>query len=467
VIVDTAKDLCQKLAPEINEKKANALWLSYLSEDNKKEKEELVNQLQLLVVKKLGVDFKDDLILLPPSSKKDAYGKGHIYLGDIHYGRENKNSKKKYPLYINLEELSNHAVITGMSGWGKSEISKTIATGLLKQKIPFLVFDPDRSWRSLLTLPKDKYPEAQEIQIFTFGRDIAPLCWNWLFSPPPGVKFSTWLAIVTSTPLEASEISGPGSGTCIEDKALEAIEKFKSGELKILPNTELIKKLLKEDYNVRGRKMLWAQTVERITKSLTREPVWKNFNSTEPMDLSKMLTRPTIIEIDKETSPKHAVLFKWLITLWIIVYRLRQGEAKEGRLNHVCFFDDFSEMLPQGHEKEIGNNTISILFRELRKFGEGLVAILQEPSILPNYVLANCRIHIHFAVQTKKDIEAVENALFLKPEQKHYVDLLDVGECIVRIKNRVKNCFVKFQKLPITRGIITDKIIRERYNASR
>jgi len=147
VIVDTAKDLCQKLAPEINEKKANALWLSYLSEDNKKEKEELVNQLQLLVVKKLGVDFKDDLILLPPSSKKDAYGKGHIYLGDIHYGRENKNSKKKYPLYINLEELSNHAVITGMSGWGKSEISKTIATGLLKQKIPFLVFDPDRSWR--------------------------------------------------------------------------------------------------------------------------------------------------------------------------------------------------------------------------------------------------------------------------------------------------------------------------------
>jgi len=468
VIIDTAKDLCQKLAPEINEKKANALWLSYLSEDNKKDKEELVNQLQLLAVKKLGTDFKDDLILLPPSSKKDAYGKGHIYLGDIYYGRENGKPRKKYPLYINLEELTNHCVITGMSGWGKSTIARIIGLELLKKHIPFLVFDPDRSWRGLLSLPKDKYPEVEDIQVFTFGRpDVAPLLWN-LFLPPPGVKFSTWLAIVTSTPLEASEISGPGSGTYLEDKALEVIKKFRDGELKVLPNIELIKHLIKEDYNVKGRKMLWRQTVERIAKSLTREPIFQNFNSTTPMDLAKILSKPTIIEIDKETPPKYAILFKWIITLWIIVYRLRQGEAKEGRLRHCLFFDDFAQMLPTSRqEQNVGMDSINVMFKEMRKFGQGILVALQESSILPNFVLANTRVHIVFAVQTKRDIEAIENTLFLRKDQLHYPDLLDIGECIVKIKNRVKNCFLKFRNLPIKRGVITDKIIQERYNARR
>ena len=101
-------------------------------------------------------------------------------------------------------------------------------------------------------------------------------------------------------------------------------------------------------------------------------------------------------------------------------------------------------MLPHSAiEKQAGGEIIRNLFKEGRKFGLGLIAIAQESSELPNYVMANCKVQVHFACQTKKDIDATASSLFLKPHEIPFLDYIWQGEAIMKVKGRVKNCLVK------------------------
>jgi hypothetical protein len=117
-------------------------------------------------------------------------------------------------------------------------------------------------------------------------------------------------------------------------------------------------------------------------------------------------------------------------------------------------------MLPKSKiEKEVGSDIIKTLFKEGRKFGLGIIAIAQETSELPNYVVGNAKIQAHFALQTKNDIDASANSLFLKPHQIPFIDLIWRGKCIVKVKGRLKNCLIKTPPPPFKRAISDEELV--------
>lgn len=463
MIPESVDELLLKLEPMWGKKKTENIKLIYQIGDKEK-KERIEKILNISARKLLNDSLLNNQVLLPPSSEDECFSKGQVFLGMVCYGKDNEgNDKELFPLYLDYEDVKNHLIISGLSGVGKTTLGYNLLADLASKGIRCIIFDWDRTWRNFLSLPEKKYPFIKNIQIFSIGRnDIAPFSWNMFFCPPPNVKFSNWLGITTSKPLQKSLLAGQGVADFLENEAEELMNAYQKGMLKLLPNIEDIKKRVKFRF-VKARQLLWKQSTERVVKELTRESVKEIFGSRNPVDISKEILERngiTIIEMDIETPEHLRVLFQELFLTYAMLYYLHKGEAAKEELRTVFFLEEFPNMLPKSKiEREVGSDVIKTIFKEGRKFGLGLIAIAQEPSELPNYVTANCKVQIHFASQTKKDIEASSGSLFLKPHQIPFIDLIWRGEAIVKVKGRVKNCLVKFAPSPI-KGRITDEQLK-------
>ena len=158
--------------------------------------------------------------------------------------------------------------------------------------------------------------------------------------------------------------------------------------------------------------------------------------------------------------PQHIkVLLQEVLLIYFMFYFLGMQEAKKDELRSAVFLEEFQNMLPKSSiEKETGGEILENLFREGRKFGLGLIAIMQSLSEASNYVLGNCRSQVHYAAQTEKDIRAVSNSLFL--ENYKVLDHMWRGEAIAKIKGRVKNCLILTEDSPV-KGIVSDVQLKE------
>ena len=161
--------LCQKLRPLIGEV-ADQLWWLYSTSESYALRVETEGIIRAVALRELGNRVDNRHILLPPPSPSVA--SGDLYLGNLLYA-----GKSAHPLMQRIKEIPSHLAMIGATGSGKS----TAATGLLieclRADIPFLVLDWKRSYRNLKNLNS---PATSKMQVYTVGRDVAPLEWNAL-----------------------------------------------------------------------------------------------------------------------------------------------------------------------------------------------------------------------------------------------------------------------------------------------
>jgi len=122
--------------------------------------------------------------------------------GEIAIGSATTSQDKSTPFGISKDELTNHCLIAGRSGAGKTNTSFQIISSLLKEKVAFIIFDWKKTHRNLVAL----FPS---IAVFTVGRNVSPFYFNPLI-PPPGVTPKNW-ALALSQIWEASSLLGPGA----------------------------------------------------------------------------------------------------------------------------------------------------------------------------------------------------------------------------------------------------------------
>ena len=449
-------ELLLRLEPEWGTQKVNNLKLIYQL-GNEERRERIQKIVTISARQKLRDSLLNNQVMLPPSTKQECRGQGHVYVGQVCYGQTQAGQHRQlYPLYLDLKDIKNHCIITGLTGVGKTTLAYNLAVEIAKHNVNILIFDWDRTWRNLLSIP-----DLKNIQVYTIGRDIRPFCWNMFFNPPPNVSFTNWLGIASSKPLQKSLLGGQGVEDYLTNEAEQLMQSYKNGILKLLPNIEDIKNSIQKQH-AHARQLLWKQSTERIVKELTRESVKEIFGSRNPINISKEILDKkgiTIIEMDIETPHHLRVLFQELLLTYFMLYYLHKGEAQPEELRTAVILEEFPNMLPKSQiELKTGSDIINNMFKEGRKFGLGLIAIAQETSELPNYVMANCKIQAHFALQTKRDIDASSSSLFLKPHQNSYLDLIWTGQAIIKIKGRVKNCLVKIPPAPIQHKITDDQL---------
>jgi len=440
------QEICKKLKPVLG-KRADGLWLAYITEDNAQSQKQTEALIHMLAIKHLSNQVDDKQIILPPPTRIAA--QGEFPLGSIYYG-----SKEKYPLYLREENFIKHIGIFSITGGGKTNVSMHLLLGLHKNNVPFLVVDWKRSYRAMLSLD---IPEKNKIKVITVGRKTSStLNWNPLRGPP-GVHPQTWISVVAEA-LEKSHISGQG----VADIFIELFDKqfeefgFYEGKGDKYPNFfDAREELLRTKF--KGRRMLWQDSCLRILRTFVFGPAAGSFNARHPVKIEELLEQQVIMELDQELPKPLRVFFSDIILRWIHLYRLGQGETD--KLRHVTLLEEVHNLFPRGNIEQQATNSLETLFREIRSFGEGLINITQHPSLLPVYILGNCNTQIYLGLQHEDDIKAAKRSLFLEYQDEVYLDRLAVGEGIVKIKGRVDPCLVKFPLIPVKKGVVTDEMI--------
>lgn len=437
------EDICRKLKPMIGEK-ADELWYSWLASDWQ-ERKDLEIEIEMIAEKVLKHGpLENRAILLPPPEKEDA--RGDFILGKVIY-RDNK----LFPLCLKEEDFIKQVGIFSITGGGKTNTAMLLALQLLKKKIPFMVIDWKRQWRSMLSL--DDFPELKNVEVYTVGRDVMPFLWN-PFRPPPGVDYKTWISVIIEC-LEKSHLAGLGVG----DFFIRIYEKL-FAELKDVnyyPNFhDGLHEL--EKIKVGGREFLWWQSTKRIMKSACFGPASKSFNARKPIRLEELLGKPVILELDQEMPKPLRIFFMEIILRWIHLYRLSLGESE--KLTHCLFLEEIHNLFQKAKYEKDRIDSLENIYREIRSFGQGIVSITQHPSLLPIYVLGNSHTLIFLALQHQDDIEAARKAMFLPRDDEAYLNMLKTGQGIVKIMERINPCLAQFLYVPVEKGKITDEWLK-------
>jgi len=416
------------------------LWHMYLAEEIQN-RESFAQDIEIIAEKYLKEKpLENQQILLEPPSIKDL--KGEFLLGDVIY-----NKKKLNSLHLKSEDFLKQVGIFAITGEGKTNLAYLLAMQLAKSKTPFMVIDWKRSWRNLLSLG-DKHPELKNVQVLTIGRETLPFLWN-VFRAPPGTDKNFWVGTISDA-LERSHLSGPGVAYYF-NKIYSKLFKGLSDEF--YPNFfDGIREL--RNIKVFGREANWKQTAQRIFQSFTLGRASKVFNARNPIKLEALLDKQVILELDLEMPKCLRMFFSEMILRWIHLYRLSQGETDN--LKHVLFLEEVHNLFAQTSFNK-DNSSIENLYREIRGFGQGIVSITQHPSLLPIELLGNCHTQIYLGLQHKDDIEMARKSLFLNYDEDPYFNILKVGECIVKIKNRVEPCLVKTPLVPVQKKMVTDE----------
>lgn len=434
--------LCKKLKPVIGDQ-ADMLWHMYLAEDEQNRRK-FAQDIEIIAEKFLKeLPLENQQILLEPPLEKDS--KGTYLLGDIIYNRE-----KLHQLHLNPEDFLKQVGIFAITGEGKTNLAYLLALQLVKSKKPFMVIDWKRSWRNLLSL-ENKHPELKNVQVLTIGRDTLPFLWN-VFRAPPGTDKELWVGTIADA-LERSHLSGPGVAYYF-NKIYSKL--FKGLPEDFYPNFfDGIREL--KNIKVFGREANWKQTAQRIFQSFTLGRASKVFNARNPVKLEELLNKPVILELDLELPKPLRMFFSEMILRWIHLYRLSRGETD--KLQHVLFLEEVHNLFSQNSFYK-DSKSLENLYREIRGFGQGIVSITQHPSLLPIELLGNCHTQIYLGLQHADDIETARKSLFLSYEEDPYFNILNVGECIVKVKNRIEPCLVKTPLVPVKKELVTDEWLK-------
>ena len=432
-VSEEVEAICKKLKPVLGHK-ADKLWYMYLAEDFKG-RQELKQNIEIIAEKYLNQrPLDNDQILLTPPSTNDS--KGQFLVGNVRYNRETLQR-----LYLRPEDFIKQVGIFAITGEGKTNLAYLLALQLIKSKTPLMIIDWKRSWRNLLSL---NLPELKNVKVFTIGRETLPFLWN-PFRPPPGADKNLWISTVAEA-LEKSHLSGPGVAyhfCTVYSKLFRTLpDDFYPNFYDGLKEINQLKAL--------SRELKWKQTAQRIFQSFTMGNAAKAFNSRNPVKLEDLLDKPVIFELDIELPKPLRIFFSEIILRWIHLYRLSQGETEQ--LRHVLFLEEVHNLFSENaFNKESGS--LENVYREIRGFGQGLVSITQHPSVLPVFLLGNCHTQIYLGLQHENDIRAARQALFLNYDEQKYPSLLNIGECIVKIKNRIEPCLVKTPLVHVTKGL--------------
>jgi hypothetical protein len=440
---EQVRELCRRLRPILGAK-IDQIYSAYLAEDADG-RIQIQNYLEPLAAKYLPQGLgEEDAVLIPPSQEQ-AYGE--YPFGQVYY-----MGKHLYPFGLRENEWIQHMAILGRSGGGKTNLGFQILTDLKKRGKPFLVFDWKRNYRDLLILP-----QFQDVEVYTIGRNIAPLTFNPLI-PPAGTDPKTWLKKLNEV-IAHSYCLGNGVLFLLQ-QAVDAVYEEAGVYDNLVTKWPTFKDILLKARNMdtRGREAGWLSSTLRALSSLCFGGMGDLLNTCGNRSIDHILDSNVILELDG-LSQADKTFFVQACLLYL--HHKKMAENEREHFDRCVFIEEAHHIL-SGQRTPLtgGESVMDTIYREIREFGVSLVLLDQMPSKLSSFAMANSYTVVCMSMSSKADISAVAQNLLLDTS-KDILGTLEVGQAVVKLQGRIPRPFqISIPEFKITKGRMADADIR-------
>ncbi|WP_274968172.1 ATP-binding protein [Succinimonas amylolytica] len=389
------------------------------------------------------------------------------YIGDlVHNGAKTQNR-----FVLSPQLYSKHIFVSGVTGSGKTTTCQTL---LRSADCNFLVIEPAKTeYRSLMNIR-----EFSDLVIFTVGNDaVAPFCIN-PFEVVEGENFTAHIdmlkaTMVSSTPMEGSmpQIIEEAVYLCYENKGWNTVTGVNDDGNSDFPTLEdfvkaLIAVVKSKRFSDRLAMDYEGTLVSRFSNLLVGAK-GRIFNCRKS-NFGTLIDHKVVIEIENLKSPEDKCLLMGFI-LSHVAEEVRRRHSASRNFRHITLIEEAHKLLSKVEYGDPGSKkqaveVFSDLLAEIRKYGEGYIIVDQIPSKLTPEILKNTNskfIHRLFAADDK---EMVGSTMSMTDEQKEFLSLLNVGECVAFSENMTKPVLLKIRQISDTsNNEIEDSVIAERY----
>ncbi len=345
-------------------------------------------------------------------SKHDVFNDRAIIIGKV-------KDEKRFFTYP-IDWLNQHAVLTGGSGTGKTNLLYGIILQCMSKGVPVIIFDKDKTdYRHLRRLNENLMVfNASEIPI------VNPL------APPPGLSPKHWLAVFIQVFAKSHDLLGASEALLI-DATTKLYEKYGvyDGKDEYPTMIDLYEKI--RSYNFRGnsRRAGYQDSImNRLEAYVSLNP--ELFEYSKCISIEWLLRHSFVYEV-KGFVDRMARFMMTILLYYIFSYRIANGD-RGNILKTLVVIDECKWLAPYGFNENIGHSALSSILSMGREVGLGLI-LADQTAKLEDSVYVNSMLRICMRLQNGEDKDKAGRTMSLRKDQADYITKLDRGEAIVRI----------------------------------
>jgi hypothetical protein len=380
---------------------------------------------------------------------------------------------------INLDRLTEHGLIVGVPGSGKTNTAFHLLKGAWQQGVPFLVVEPAKTeYRQLMD--ESEHPEVgKALRVFTLGDErISPFRLN-PFQVLPGVLVQTHIDHLKAVFNASFPMYGPMSYAL--EKCLYAIYEDRGWDMASGKNrrgdhpqayptlTDLYHKIDEVveslGYGPRITPELKAALKVRVN-SLRVGGKGLMLDTPISVPVETLLEQPTILELQAIGDDDDKAFIMGLI--WIFIYEHYRANPRpdgtEPQLRHLTLIEEAHRLLtdvPITVNPEIANTrgkaveTFCHILSEIRAYGEGVLIVEQIPARLASDAVKNTSLKIVHRLVSDEDRSVMGGAMNLDEHQLRYLATLDKGDAAVFAEGDDRAYLVH---VPLSKGKKPDEV---------
>lgn len=339
-----------------------------------------------------------------------------------------------------LKPWTQHALVVGMPGTGKTTFAVNILTQFAKKGIPFLAIEPTKNeYRAMI----DAIPD---LQIFTPGNNkVSPFIIN-PFIPPEGITVEQYIPSLMSAFKAAFSMEG-----ALEMLFMKAINKCyidygwkktsKTGDKDVQPfglyeYILCFKKVMGSmHYAKEVQSNLETAGLLRLMNLIEQNSNIYDNISTIP--IGELLSKPTVLELNAIDNQEQKALIMALILSNICVHT-KNNQKGEGTLKNIILIDEAHVLLDVGASSENGNKsadttvkTIQNMIAEIRSYGTGIIIADQKPSKVTDDIVANTNVKVSFRLTAPKERNIIKESTDMSESNADYLARLGIGQAFV------------------------------------
>ena len=401
--------------------------------------------------------------------KEAIVGENTIKIGNV------VSRNKDVVIGCPMKSWTQHALIVGMPGTGKTTFCVNILSQFVKKGIPFLAIEPTKAeYRAMIDAIED-------LQIFTPGNtDVSPFIIN-PFIPPRGVRLEQYIPSLVSAFKAAFSMDGPlemlflkAVNECYVEHGWKARSKYGDEDVTIFGLYEYIicfKKVLQSmDYNKDVRTNLETAGVLRLMNLIEQNSsIYDNVNTVSIEDL---LSKPTVVELNAIENQEQKALIMSLLLSSICTYT-KNNRIGDGQLKNVILIDEAHVLLDIGakaSDEKASDSTVRAIqnmIAEIRSYGTSIIIADQKPSKVTDDIVANTNVKVAFRLASPKERTLIAESTDMSDVNKEQISRLEVGQAFVHFDQLYSPQLVQTEDTRERDGIrlsVSNAEIKERSN---